>query len=122
MGLRDVVQKATQAAVAAVGDIAASATYCSFASASYNASAGTNVATFTSTAGVSVVFNDFRLDQVDGQVVLSEDKQAMIPALALPGVVPTTADKLVSDGATWNVQRVQTDPADALWILQVRRP
>ncbi len=123
MGLAETFRKAALQAVAAFGDVAVSATYAAFSSATYNASAGTPVTVFSSTAGVSVIFEEFRIDQVDGAAVRPEDKKALVPAKNISGVTPSVNDQLIVTGSVaWSVVRVTTDPAEALWTLQIRRP
>lgn len=122
MALRDAIKGAAKAAVDAVGDVAVSTNYEAFASTTYNASAGTNTPVYSTTAGVKVVFDEFRLEQIDGQNVKPEDKMALVPAKSISAVTPKTNDRIVENGATWNVQDVRNDPAEALWTLHVRRP
>ncbi len=75
---------------------------------------------------VDVVFVEFQLQQVDGVNIFPEDKQALVSHLNLmkeqiPN--PVTDDKLVeSGGEVWKVVNVQTDTAEACFILHVRKP
>lgn len=121
MGLRETFQSAAKSAITAMGNVAVSTNYQALSSTTYNASAGTNQAAFATTAGVSVVFDVFRIDQVDGVHIRPEDKQALIPAKSISTVTPDVQDRIVHGGDTWHVVNVSTDPAEALWVLQVRR-
>lgn len=122
MGLRDTIQKAARTAVAATGDIAVSANYLAYSSATYNASTGSVAATYATVAGITVVFSGFRLSQIDGENIRPEDKKALIPALLVTGVTPKPDDQVVASGVAWTVINAGIDPADALHVLQVRRP
>lgn len=122
MGLRDAIQKAARTAVLAVGDVAVSANYLAHSSTTYNASTGSVATTYATTAGITLVFQGFRLHQIDGEKVRPEDKKALIPSLSLSSVVPSPDDQVVASGVAWTVISVGIDPADALHVLQVRRP
>ena len=121
--LRAAFQKAAQQAVAAFGDVGVSTNYHSYSTATYDASAGSITATYSTISGVTVVFTSFKVHQIDGQLVRPEDKMALIPALNLTSVTPKVEDRIVEDASvTWQVVRAGVDPAGALHKLQVRRP
>ncbi len=122
MGLKSALGGAARAGVAALGDVAVSTNYESFTSATYDASTGANVASYATSAGVTLVFRNFSIAQVDGRQVQPEDKRALIPARNISGVTPGVNDRIVAGGSVWEVQRVAADPASALWDLQVRKP
>lgn len=122
MGLRSVLANAALTTVRATGDIAVSANYEAFASASYNASTDTQTATYTTTA-VTVIFTNFSIREIDGQMVKPEDKKALLPSTSLASA-PTANDRITTDASAnvWQVVGIRSDPADALYTLQVRRP
>ena len=122
MGLREAIQSAAGAAVTAVGNVAVSTDYRSFVSSTYGTAAGSVTTTYTTTAGVSVIFDAFRLEQIDGQKVKPEDKLALVAQTQIPGVTPDDNDQLTEGTVVWNVMRVGVDPAGAMWELQVRKP
>ncbi len=122
MGLREAIQAATGAAIKATGNIAVSTTYQAFVSTTYNASAGTQVVTRTTTGGVSVIFDAFRLEQIDGQQIKPEDKLALVAQAEISGITPGVNDRITEGSTVWEVQRVGVDPAGALWTLHVRKP
>ena len=121
MGLRDAARKAVLAAVGAAGDIAVSTDYQAFVSSGYDASAGVDTVAYATTAGVRVIFQDFRVEQVDGSHILAADKTALIAAGDLSGVNPGVNDRLIEGSTVWQVQRATTDPAGALHRLHVRK-
>ncbi len=124
MGLRETMQAAAVAIVAAVGNIAASTNYHAVASvATYNASSGAaGTTTYSTVHGVSVVFMEFEVEKVDGVQVLPEDKQALIAAGPLSAITPRPKDQILEVSTTWEVVRVGVDPAGAAYMLQVRTP
>ena len=130
MGLKETFQKAAQTAVKAFGNIAQGTTYESFASSPYNASAGTASTVFASAHDVDMVIGEFSFTQVDGINVMPQDKRAFVPKLDISGVceiTPKPKDRIITDACTdasanWQVVNVSLDAADALYILQIRRP
>jgi hypothetical protein len=124
MSLREAFQKAAQKALQAVGDIPASTNYLSYATTTYDASAGTPTTTFTTVAGVKVVFSNFSVREIDGKDVRPKDKKAMLAALDVSGVTPGPNDRIVEDvSVVWEVMDLMPgDAAGALYKLQVRQP
>jgi len=122
MALRDAFRDAARSAVAAVGDVAVSTNYLSHSTTIYDTSTGAVTATFATQAGVRVVFDEFRIFQVDGVAVKPEDKKALIPALSLGSLVPAAEDQIIEGGTTWEVVKVRVDPAEALYEVHVRKP
>ncbi|EPY00606.1 hypothetical protein [Magnetospirillum fulvum] len=53
------------------------------------------------------------------QLVAAGDRRVSIMATTLK-TTPAPGDTVTSDGQTWNVIAVQSDPAKAVWVLQVR--
>ena len=121
MGLRAALANIAQAAVAATGDIAVSTNYESFVTTVANVTAGTDTTTYGTTAGVKVIFQNFRQVEIDGTNIRPDDRVALIPSASLTSA-PVVSDRLVTDTSiAWAVQGVRTDPAEALWRLHVRR-
>lgn len=122
MGLKSAIQKAAQAAVKATGDIPTVCDYWQIEEgASYTPYDGKVVHRGVKSASVSFIFTDFSQNDVDGDKVRSDDKQAMVPSLNL-NCTPETDDRLhESDTVQWIVLKVDIDPADALWVLHIRR-
>ncbi len=122
MGLREALQAAAGAAIKATGNIAVSTTYQAFVSTTYNASAGTQTVTRTTTGNVNVIFDAFRLDQIDGAKIKPEDKLALVAQTQISGTTPGINDRISEGSTIWEVQSVKVDPAGALWTLHVRKP
>lgn len=124
MGLKETFKDAAQDIVTAFGNVGVSTNYEAIVSTSaafYNASSGVAATTYSTVAGVTVIFDVFELKQVDGIIVQPEDKKALIPAKSISAVTPSPEDRIVVAGIPWRVVRVNTDPAEALWELQVRK-
>jgi hypothetical protein len=123
MSLRDAFQKAAQTAVRSFGDVGVSTNYHAYATTTYVASTDTNTTTYSTVSGVTVIFKDFALREIDGETVKPEDKMAILPALNIPDVTPGPNDRIMEDvSVTWEVQHVRTDAAGAIHKLHVRRP
>lgn len=122
MGLRDTLQKAAQAVIAATGDIAETSVYLAFGSSTYNASAGSAVVAMATTESVPVIFDVFHFREIDGEAIQPGDRKAIIAALDLPGVSPSVRDQIrLSNGEVWRVHSTESDPAGAHYMLHVRR-
>ncbi|TKD43804.1 hypothetical protein [Azotobacter chroococcum] len=115
MGLRDDLQ--ADLAEAFDGDLADAVT--SFTAshpgpAAYDPATGTMTPTMTAYSGRGV-FGSYRLDQVDGTLILSTDKRLT----ALQNEV-TRAPAVGDTIAGMAVVRVEADPAAATWRCQLR--
>lgn len=122
MGLRETLRKAAQTAIAATGNVAVSANYASFQSTSYDVSTGTVAPTFTSVEGISIILSEFAFEVIDGETIQPEDQKAMIAARTISTVTPKPKDRITKSGETWEVVKAMTDPAEAAWVLHIRRP
>jgi hypothetical protein len=57
-----------------------------------------------------------------GTVVSVPLVQFLLPSREIEGTTPKLGDQVVdTDGAVWAVDLVEIDPADALWVLTLRR-
>jgi hypothetical protein len=122
MGLQETFKAAAQTAVAAFGNVGKSVTYTSVSgNAVYDPTTGTSVQPTTDYPAIIVIFDSFEAQQINQTTVRSFDQKAMIPVENL-SVTPGLDDYLTVNGVRWNVVNSETDPADALWILQVRKP
>jgi hypothetical protein len=119
MGLQAIVKSATQSAFTAIGDIPRSCTYHPKGATTYVPSTGAVTEGSQSDETVSFVFAHYQINEVDGSIVKTGDQKALIPVENLTAV-PKIEDYLTENSVRWNVMNVATDPAKALWILQVR--
>lgn len=120
--LQKAIQQGLKALKAPALNIQKTATYTTVGTPSYNATTGTVTAPGTVFTKVPMVFDSFSRRDIDGEAVRAEDKQAMVSTLDLDAI-PTLNDTVtMADGSVWGVIGIQTDPADAAWILHLRRP
>lgn len=126
MGLRETLQKATSAMFDALGDIPLSVTVDHYVTAAYDISAGQNVASTEAymTSGVFSAFKAMETDFPPLSIDLRTDVRLLIPQNDL-SCVPTNLDSVryVQDGTsvTADVKNVRRDPADATWVLHLRK-
>ena len=138
MGLTQTFQDAAVTTFAAFGDLIKQATYTRIISnPTHNPLTGA-VTSDEETFTVSFLFDKFHAEDVHGtykktkdvvgENVLPTDELATIPGLSFKnalGVVrtPEMDDELTktSDSSRWKVIEVFTDPAEAVWALQIRR-
>lgn len=121
MGLRNVAQKAAQSGIKAIGDLAVDAKYRSFDSSTMNATTGKPVLRYHDYEDIKVTFANIHQRLVDGEHIRPEDRRVLIAKLDL-SPTPKVRDVIErnSDRSTFEVKNVNTDPAEALWDLQVR--
>jgi hypothetical protein len=120
MGLREAFKSAAQTAVAAFGNVGVSSIYTSVGVAVYDPAAGTTVQPKTDYT-ITVILDSFEAQEINQTTVRSFDQKALIPVENL-AVTPGLDDYLTVNSVQWNVVNSSTDPADALWILQIRKP
>jgi len=121
MGLTAAIRSSVEAAFDALGDIVTTnATYHSAGTFGWSPATGQ-----TETGGADytvskMLFVKFSSQEIDGEKVLPNDEKALIPYKHLT-VTPKETDTITKSGVIRNVQGVSYDPAQALWILHVRR-
>jgi hypothetical protein len=120
MGFKSLVQNLASSAIKTVGDIAVTITYQNHGALVYDAMSDTNVVTMIEkiVQGVEV---QPRTSEKDTTPVVKNQKRILIAAKDLGGV-PTDRDTMLFSGLRWEVIRIDTDPAAALWIFTVRLP
>ncbi len=122
MGMKEAFQAAAIAAFNAAGNVKTSVTYHSLGTlGTYDPATGTSAETGGSDLSVSVLLTDFEAEEIDGKVILKTDQNLLIPVLSL-SVTPKKDDTVVIDSVEWQVQDWKTDPAEALWEIQIRKP
>jgi len=122
MGLREAVQNAAQAGIAATGNIAETVNYDSMASTTYNVSAGT-----TSGEGfryvTSMIFST--LSKEERSLASEQVELKAIVAQKDLQAIPTIHDEItrVVDYAStvYEMEDFKQDPAGATWSLLLRR-
>jgi len=129
MGLRETIQTVASTAIGAVGNIAVISTYVSVTNESaYDP--GSDIAQIQGTeyVDIPIVYTDFTDEELqEGEDIQSTDQKVLIAANDLVTstsvkVTPVVGDRIHKTAIDhWRVQSKNIDPADALWILQVRQ-
>lgn len=122
MGLRELAQTIAKTGFTAAGNIPRPCLYRSktAASPSYNSATGAVTDLYTDYS-VSMIFGKFKTTEIDGQAIRLSDTKAMIPSIDL-AVSPKENDIVIRDGIVLEVIKIKVDPAEALWVFQLRRP
>lgn len=120
MSLRALVQDAVVAGYSALGDIPESVTYSTKAQTVFSPTTG-QVTRPASNYGVSMVFAQYNKREIDGEMIKPEDMKGLLPAKDL-GFSPQIGDTITRGSAVWSVRDIGIDPAQSLYILQLRKP
>ncbi len=122
MGLRDTIQGAVETAFAALGDVPELCTYTQYGSSSYAATTGVITPSTTAQTSVPVILDAYEMQELDNDRILDTDQKALIASNDLT-MTPQVSDTITRpDESVWRVEAVGTDPAGAMWELQVRKP
>jgi len=123
MGLKEAFQNAAVAAFNAAGNIKTSVTYRSKTNInpSFEPSTGTITDSYTDYTDVEFIFLKYEVKEIDGKSILRNDRKAIIPVTNLTPT-PKRDDIILLSSIPWNVVEFNTDPADALWEFQLRKP
>jgi hypothetical protein len=120
MGLRETFQKAAQVAMKATGNVSIPVIYRSISdNPSYNPATGT-VTEFQIAYKVNMLF-DLNMSEDIKNIALDHNEKLGYIAVADLEPTPKTDDRIEIDYVDWTVTDVMTDPADALWILKIKR-
>lgn len=119
MGLRATIQAATATAFAAVGDLPQDIIIRRPGTLTYDPDTGMNTPGTPTDYPVQAIVSKYRQHEIDGTLVLSTDRKAMIRQAAL-SITPMTTDKAVIGGIEHTIVDKSQDAAGATWTLQVR--
>lgn len=125
MGLKEAFKKAAVAAFTAAGDLKEDVIYRSKTTGSAAYTPGTGVVADPYTDySVEMLFTNYKTEQIDGKAIMPTDEMGMIPVDNITPV-PKLNDLIVrtdvnGDEYTCEVQGNEKDPAQALYVIQVR--
>lgn len=130
MDLRKIARKAAKRAFEKqIGTLATAITYRSrSAAASHNTSTGVITRPETTLSNVKALLSDFSAKEITEAIsahieIKQTDRKCEIAGLSLGAITPKASDRVDIPGeGSWEIVRVWTDPADAVWGLQIRRP
>lgn len=123
MGLKGSIQTAVQSAFLSLDDIVESVTYRSKTSSTgdYYPAIGKVVPKYTDYASVEMAMVRYKQEEIDDKTILNTDMKAIVPSLDLTPT-PKVADQIIrANTSTWEIIGIQQDPAEAVWIFQIRK-
>ena len=126
MGLKAAFQGAAQAAIKAFADVREEVTYQVWVATTYNLDTREVTNTTPTEKKIKGIWEDFTVSEIDNVNVLARDRRFIVAGKDFTGefgasAVPHPLDK-IQRGSTerWEVVRIERDPADASYTLQVR--
>lgn len=119
MGLKETVQAGIATGLAATGTLRRTVTYkASAATPNYTPATGAQTRLEQDYAVSGIVYGYTRRE-IDGVLVKPFDRRFLCLQADLP-VSPNLTERLVLDGKGWEVVGIEEDPAQAVWMLQIR--
>jgi hypothetical protein len=120
MGVKEVIVAGIKTGLQATGNVRRTVTYkAQSADPSYAPATGTVTRPETSHTVEGLLYG-YRRDDIDGVLIRPFDQQFLVHQSELP-VTPKVTERLVlDDGTSWEIVRVEQDPAGATWMLQIR--
>lgn len=62
----------------------------------------------------------FRAKEKDNDAMIDSDQKILVPKKTFPAITPRQHDRLWIDNDEWVILRLDTDPAEALFIIRIR--
>ena len=82
----------------------------------------TRVSTLSTTNyPVEMLLTSFENKEIDNIVIMGTDRKAMIASRDLTPT-PSLKDTITISSVTHEIINIRKDPADAMWIFQIRKP
>lgn len=120
MALKETFQKAARAGMKASGNVSIPIIYRSISSdPTYDPATGT-VTEHEIAYKVDMLFDENLNQDLKNVAIDINEKLGYIAVLDL-SITPKTDDRIEIDYIEWSVTEVHTDPADALWIIKIKR-
>ena len=69
-----------------------------------------------------IIFVDYELSRIDGQIIRRLDKNALFRASEIDVEITEQMIMRFSDGDEWDIVNIIIDPANAMYDIQCRRP
>ena len=119
MGLKETVQAGIATGLQATGNLRRTVTYkASAATPSYTPATGAQTR-LEQNYEVSGIVYGYARREIDGVLVKPFDRRFLCHQYDLP-VSPKLTERLLLDGKHWEVVGIEEDPAQAVWLLQIR--
>jgi len=117
MGLRDEFKQVPVDVFEAMGDVVVDGILRQH-TVSYVAGGASTVTNVDHT--IKIVEDVLTDSELGSGIAETGDRKFLVPSLGLI-VTPAPKDSVVINGQVWNVYMVETDPAEALWVLFTRQ-
>lgn len=126
MGLKTTLQNLASTVISSLGDVPVSGTYRVIGDATYNTATGQVTANETEYTGVKMVYDDssqLTLGNMDiPNIPINTNERLIYIAQVDLTPTPKVKDEVDLESVTYEIIDVKTDPANALWILKVKKP
>jgi hypothetical protein len=120
MGLKEAFQKVAQTGMKAAGNISIPVIYRSMTSdPTYNPTTG-EVTEHQLAYKTNMLFDENLSEDIKNIAIDINEKLGYIAVKDLVPI-PKTDDRIEIDYIEWSVMEVHTDPADALWIIKIKK-
>lgn len=119
MGLQTTLQRAAKTAIDVFDDFKSSASHTQKTSATYNPTTGVVGGTST-TYTLNGILTTTVKERESGDAMLVERPQFLVAGLNV-SVVPKTQEQLVINSSDYNIEKVELDPAGALYIFHLEK-
>lgn len=123
MGLQEIIKGGVDIAFGVIDDLLTNVKYFRYDSSENDLTTGEVITNYTQQRNVKVLFEDYRVSEVDGENIKAQDKKVSIPYSNVTWE-PKSKDKLrEASGQEWRVVEYDrsTDPIRAMHVLQCRR-
>ena len=125
MGVKEALQEATRAAFLAFDNVASSCTYTVVGIISYNPTTGASSSTDDDyLLEHAIILDNYNLGEIDNETVRITDMQGLVPGELIDdnSITPKVSDTIAVAGVTREIINISRDPADALYVFQLRIP
>ena len=119
MGFTTVLQNAANTAINVFGDLKSDATHSITTSATYNSSTGA-VGGSTSTVTLTGIFTQEMTTRRDGDTTLIQQDRFLVAGKNIT-TVPNTQEQLTIGSNTYTIEKIITDPAQAMYQFMLER-
>ncbi len=121
MGLKETFQDGASVIIAAFGNVGhTELAYHSLGTFSYDPATGGNTESGHTDTTITTIFDEISSDEIQDRDILMTDQKLLVANNDI-SVTPKVSDYVTIDGDRWNVNWLETDPAEALYIIFCRK-
>jgi len=122
MGLKETFQNAAETIIDAFDNVAESdVPYHSLGSFAYNATTGGQTESGGTDITIKYIPDEIKSEEIQDRDIKLTDKKLLVANNDI-SVEPKVNDYTTLDSIKWNVNWVETDPAEALYEIYIRKP